>query len=136
MLVQTSVFVTSAVSNILSSMKISLPALTLPFNIVVILLFLCLMPQANLPNGENGPVASFRMQNSAGAVDTFTHDNQFPTAGHEKDESGVNVIKSISRQIRKAEDQDNVPTLPIPEINGEDQNDNEQMLNWGKVIFL
>ncbi|CAG7699408.1 unnamed protein product [Allacma fusca] len=46
-----SVFITSALTNLFSSYKLTLPCLTFPFNIVALLLFTCLMP----PIGPTGP---------------------------------------------------------------------------------
>lgn len=112
---------TSALANMLSSFKISLPALTLPFNVVVVLLFICLMPirkNADIIN-DNDPVA-LRLEQNLG------QDN----LGLWKASNGIdNVLKTfpvLTRQVRKAEDLSDTPTTDITEAT-------EKVLDWGKV---
>ncbi|CAL8109150.1 unnamed protein product [Orchesella dallaii] len=112
-----SVFVTSAISTILSSLKIPLPALTLPFNVVTILIFICLMPMNHEHFQHNGnasePVA-LRLR------------------GHEPLVISSNLLhehhlQHISRQIRSPEDDGVNDNEPASESSSE-------ALNWGRIL--
>lgn len=105
----------SAISNILSSLKTPLPALTLPFNIVIVLAFVCLMPKS-----PTNPVAlglSQEVQKNLSAI-----------------ENPIHFLRDHSRQVRKAEDVSNIPTTDVHGSEGGVES-NIERLNWGKVTW-
>lgn len=107
-----SVFITSAFASMLSSLKISLPALTVPFNVVIVLVFVCLMPVAENNDGKD-PVA-LRLQQD------FSNDQS------------MLLSNPIRRQLRKAEDFGDKPTVEMPTDEEIGQNSSGTH-DWGKV---
>lgn len=90
-----SVFVTSALANILSSFKLALPCLTLPFNIVALLLFTCLMPPLGNPETRTA------LDDHAGAHRTGLNDTEM-----------IRHVREVSA--------DDVTELPLNDESGAD----------------
>lgn len=117
------VFVNTALGNMLGSFRQPLPSLTLPFNIITLLIFVCLMPP--MPPTEPAGMSGTPLPNTTNSVAMgLVQDTPIL-----QDNSQI----ALSRTIREADMGQGTPEMTTGEGVGKTQIPNENDLHWGNV---
>lgn len=125
-----SVFVASALNNLLGSYRLTLPCLTLPFNIVTLVIFACLMP----PLPHNGaPGALTPMNDTLLEQDVVMASKVSQNLRTTRQAEEISVEPVIQLDLGEAKDEKENSTVKISDKNSAEWDVNT--LNWGQVCI-